>query len=574
MISGSFDQSEAKDLALVLRYGSLPVNLEAQTVQTVSATLGEDSLRAGLIAGMRSASRWCASTCSSTTGPSASSSSWASACGAGSTTRSSRGWAGAQGLALSLAGVTGLVVSVGVTVDSYVVYFERLKDEIAAGRPLRASTERAFKRSVAHDPRRQHLQPHRCPSSSTGSPSARSAASPSPSGWPPRSTSWWPGSSSARWSGCSPAGASSPRTRCSASCAASTARRRAPLRGRGGPGGRVGAARRFARLYHGETSIDFVGRFRRWILISGVVIVIGGISFGVRGLNLGIDFEGGSVWEVPAHDLSVQEAQGAVEGAGLEGVTVQTLEADGDGPPPRGASASVDADKAQEITSLLAEETGADTDEVSLTSVGPSWGDEISSRPFGRSSSFLIVITLYITFRFEIRMAIPTLVALVHDILVTVGVYSVFGFEVTPATVIALLTILGFSIYDGIVVFDKVDENTPLVGSKEDLSLTRWSTSRLNQVLMRSLNTSITALLPVASLLLARLVRARREHARGVRLGPPHRPVRRRLLVDLHRLADAGRAQGASPSRSRRSRSAWPCAEAPPPPAPPPAGDG
>ena len=115
---------------------------------------------------------------------------------------------------------------------------------------------------------------------------------------------------------------------------------------------------------------------------------------------------------------------------------------------------------------------------------------------------FLIAITIYITFRFELRMAIPTLLALVHDVIVTVGVYSIAGFQVTPATVVALLTILGFSIYDGIVVFDKVDENTNLVGSKENLSYGGMVNLSLNQVLMRSLNTSITALLPVASLLL------------------------------------------------------------------------
>jgi preprotein translocase subunit SecF len=133
--------------------------------------------------------------------------------------------------------------------------------------------------------------------------------------------------------------------------------------------------------------------------------------------------------------------------------------------------------------------------------VGPSWGKEISHKALRALIFFLIAITLYITFRFELRMAIPTLVALVHDVLMTVGVYSIAGFQVTPATVVALLTILGFSIYDGIVVFDKVDENTPLVGAKDGMTYSAMVDRSLNQVLMRSLNTSITALLPVASLL-------------------------------------------------------------------------
>jgi preprotein translocase subunit SecF len=115
---------------------------------------------------------------------------------------------------------------------------------------------------------------------------------------------------------------------------------------------------------------------------------------------------------------------------------------------------------------------------------------------------FLFLITIYITLRFELRMAIPTLIALIHDVLITIGVYSIIGFEVTPATVIAVLTILGFSIYDGIVVFDKVDENTKLVGTTHGLTYSDMIDLSLNQVLMRSLNTSITALLPVASLLI------------------------------------------------------------------------
>ena len=142
-------------------------------------------------------------------------------------------------------------------------------------------------------------------------------------------------------------------------------------------------------------------------------------------------------------------------------------------------------------------------------------------------------------------MAVATLVALVHDVLITVGVYSVIGFEVTPATVIAVLTILGYSIYDGIVVFDKVDENTRLVSSTGGLTYGGMVNLSLNQVLMRSLNTTITALLPVLSLLVVGSCILGAVDARGVRPRPARRPVLRRLLVDLHRLAAAGRAQGA-----------------------------
>ncbi len=256
----------------------------------------------------------------------------------------------------------------------------------------------------------------------------------------------------------------------------------------------------WTRLYHGETAVDFVGKFRRSVVLSLVLIAIGLASLFARGLNLGIDFEGGVVWEVPAGEASVADATEAMEEQGLDGLTVQSLTSD-DETRLRVEAEPVELAKAEEVSTALAELTGADRDEVSLNSVGPSWGDEISDKALRALIIFLVVITIYISLRFEFRMAVPTLVALIHDILITVGVYSVVGFEVTPATVIALLTILGFSIYDGIVVFDKVDENTKLVGSKEGMSYSDMVNLSLNQVLMRSLNTSITALLPVLSLL-------------------------------------------------------------------------
>ena len=258
----------------------------------------------------------------------------------------------------------------------------------------------------------------------------------------------------------------------------------------------------FSRLYHGETHIRFVSGLKRWAIISGVVIGLGLISLWQRGLNLGIDFEGGIVWEVPAGDVSVADAQDALADNGLEGLTVQTLTAEDEVRLRVEAEPVGDAEQAQEVSQELAELTGSDLEDVSLNAVGPSWGEEISRKAIRALVVFLVLITIYITLRFELRMAIPTLVALIHDVLFTVGVYSIAGFEVTPATVIAVLTILGFSIYDGIVVFDKVDENTKLVGTANGLTYSDMIDLSLNQVLMRSLNTSITALLPVASLLI------------------------------------------------------------------------
>ncbi len=255
------------------------------------------------------------------------------------------------------------------------------------------------------------------------------------------------------------------------------------------------------RLYHGETHIRFVESFKKYLIISSVIIVLGLVSLWQRGLNLGIDFEGGVVWEVPAGDVTVSEAQQAMTDAGLSGLTVQTLTAEGEVRLRIEAEPLEDTAAAQDISAQLADLTGSDVDEVTLNAVGPSWGEEISRKAIRALAFFLIAIALYISFRFELRMAIATLAALVHDVLITIGVYSITGFEVTPATVIAILTILGYSIYDGIVVFDKVEENTHLVGVKGSMTYSDMVDLSLNQVLMRSLNTSITAVLPVTSLL-------------------------------------------------------------------------
>jgi preprotein translocase subunit SecF len=256
----------------------------------------------------------------------------------------------------------------------------------------------------------------------------------------------------------------------------------------------------FSKLYNGETRVDIVSRWRLWVAISLLVILAGLGSLFTRGLNLGIDFEGGAVWELPAGEASVEDIRELMADEGAPEAKVQTLESD-EGTRIRVQTESFGVDREQEIATALAIFVDVDADEVSLNSVGPSWGDEITSKAQRALVFFLIAITIYVTFRFEFKMALATLAALIHDVLVTVGVYSITGFEVTPATVIAILTILGFSIYDGIVVFDKVDENTRLVSSTNRITYSSMVNLSLNQTLMRSLNTSITALLPIGSLL-------------------------------------------------------------------------
>ena len=256
----------------------------------------------------------------------------------------------------------------------------------------------------------------------------------------------------------------------------------------------------WTRLYHGETDFDFVGRRKVWFVLSLVAVLIGIGSLATRGLNLGIDFEGGVVWEVPAGDASVADTRNVIDQFGLGNATIQELQSD-EGVELRIEAEPVSANTSDQVTDALAEVTGSSADDVSLTSVGPSWGREISDKAIRALIVFLVLVTIYIALRFELKMAFPTLVALIHDVLITIGVYAVTQLEVTPATVIAVLTILGYSIYDGIVVFDKVDENTRLVSSTGGLSYGGMVNVSLNQALMRSLNTTITALLPVASLL-------------------------------------------------------------------------
>jgi preprotein translocase subunit SecF len=260
----------------------------------------------------------------------------------------------------------------------------------------------------------------------------------------------------------------------------------------------MGVAR---RLYHGQTRVAFVPRRRLWFALSFVVIAIGVTSLLTRGLNLGIDFEGGVVWEVPANGATVDDATDVMAAEGVSDPKVQTLTAGDDTRLRVQAEELPEADR-ERIAAALAAMAGVQPGDVSQSFVGASWGDEITEKAVRALVFFLVAITIYVTFRFEFKMALATLAALLHDILVTVGVYSLTGFEVTPATVIAILTILGFSIYDGIVVFDKVDENTRLVSTTTRMTYSDMVDLSLNQTLMRSLNTSITALLPIASLLI------------------------------------------------------------------------
>lgn len=261
-----------------------------------------------------------------------------------------------------------------------------------------------------------------------------------------------------------------------------------------------------SRLYNGQTEIRFVSRWKLWFAISGVVILVGLTGLVVRGLNLGIEFEGGVSWEVPAHGASVADVRDALNGTGLDAPSVQSLGSSG-GSVIRVQAEEVGTTKEEKaagkrkVDDALVKATGAARSTISFNEVGPSWGSEVSSKALRALIVFLVLVSIYIAMRFEWKMAAATLAALLHDIFVTVGVYAVLGLPVTPATVIAFLTILGYSIYDGIVVFDRVDENAKRLGSGGTTTYSDMVDRSMNEVLMRTLNTSITALLPIVSLL-------------------------------------------------------------------------
>jgi len=257
-----------------------------------------------------------------------------------------------------------------------------------------------------------------------------------------------------------------------------------------------------SRLYRGETRINFYGRRNIGFIASGLLLIVTVGSLFTQGLNLGIDFKGGVAFEVPVSGaMSEAKAKEILVANKLktDNVKVQTLTS---GSTKRVRIQLGDLPKATRTTiqQALATAAKATVNDVSVSTVSSTWGRNITTKAIKALLIFFLIVSLYIAWRFEWRMALSAIIAMVHDVGISVGVYSVFKLEVTPATVVAFLTILGFSLYDTIVVFDKVhDNNERFSGSK--VSYGDIVNVSMNQVLMRSLNTSIAALLPVLSLL-------------------------------------------------------------------------
>lgn len=251
------------------------------------------------------------------------------------------------------------------------------------------------------------------------------------------------------------------------------------------------------RLYSGQMSFDFVGRKRLWYILSAVILIVAVGAVLVRGLNLGIEFRGGADYSLPNAQCSIEDARGVAEIAtGAQAIVTQT----GSGTV-RVQTEALTPEESRGVAQELADACRINVSEVKVQVVGPTWGGEISRKALQGLAVFLLLVTIFLSIYFEWRMAVAALVALAHDLVITVGIYALTGLEVTPATVIGILTILGYSLYDTVVVFDKVKENTRGILGQSVQTYDEAANLAVNQTLVRSINTSVVALLPVLAII-------------------------------------------------------------------------
>ena len=267
-----------------------------------------------------------------------------------------------------------------------------------------------------------------------------------------------------------------------------------------------------SRIYRGETNVDFIGKRRIWFAISASVLLLCIGSLATKGLNYGIEFAGGVSINAPvavdgplgdASDTEVtSEVRGALEEFRAEQAQIQIARSSDDERIAVVQTKEVaDPEVQAEVVAAVGETVGASVEEIDSSRIGSKWGAEITRAAVRALIIFLLVIFAFISWRFEWKMAVASIIALVHDLVITAGIYSIVGFEVTPSSVIAILTILGYSLYDTVVVFDKVEETTVTLAASGRMTYQDSANLALNQVFMRSLNTSLSTLLPIAALL-------------------------------------------------------------------------
>ncbi|WP_207839098.1 protein translocase subunit SecF [Williamsia soli] len=257
-----------------------------------------------------------------------------------------------------------------------------------------------------------------------------------------------------------------------------------------------------SRLYTGTGAFEIVGRRRMWFMITAAMVIISLASIGFRGFTLGIEFEGGTQISFPkTGEVSTSQVEDTYSKAlGEDPQTVQTA-GSGGSQTVQIRTETLNAAQLVTITNAIAEEFQIAPNDVSSSDVSSTWGGEITEKALIALLVFLVIVTIYIAIRFDREMALSAMAALFFDIATTAGIYSLVGFEVTPATVIGFLAILGFSLYDTVVVFDKVEENVRGVLHTSRRTYAEQANLAINQTLMRSINTTVISVLPVLALM-------------------------------------------------------------------------
>jgi preprotein translocase subunit SecF len=258
-----------------------------------------------------------------------------------------------------------------------------------------------------------------------------------------------------------------------------------------------------SKLYRGETRLDFVGTRKRWYLASGILVLICVLSFVFRGFNEGVEFKGGSTFQIPAAGTSITtgEAETAFNTAGFTPAEAPQSVGSGGNRKIVVNTKTLTPAESDKLVKSVSRSLNVPVSKISVDTFSSRWGHDTTVSALEGLVIFLIVVSIYISLRFQWRMAVGGMIALGHDLIVAAGIYSIVGFEVTPSTIVGLLTILGYSLYDTVVVYDKVRENAKdiLAGSRTTFS--EAANVAVNQTLMRSINTSLIALLPVGGLL-------------------------------------------------------------------------
>jgi SecD/SecF fusion protein len=466
-ISGGFTLTTATDLANELQSGALPIKLELISTSQVSATLGKEALSEGLKALLIGFLVVCLFLL---------------------VFYRVLGMIAIGGLliygvyffaliklipiTLTLPGIAGLVLTIGVAADANIVIFERVKEEIRAGRSVVAGIAAGYKRGFA-----AIIDANVVTFMTAFILFALATAE-------VQGFAFMLGIGTL----------TSLFTAVLATQAALTSMSHSRVITHPSALGAGGKKR--------EWKFDFMGASRWFFSLSGVILMIGAIAIGARGLNFGFDFTGGTRIQVAlVQHPSSQQVASTLEGAKFQGISVQAIKEKGvvGGSGYQITAKTLHPQQLQSVKALLETKYGIKTGGFSSTSVGPSFGQEIANAAVIAIIASLLVISAYIALRFEWKYAVPVLIALMHDLLITAGVYALTGREVTSATVAALLTILGYSLYDTIIVFDRIRENVPRMPRAAFSQIVNRS---MSEVLTRSLATSFCTLLPVVSLLI------------------------------------------------------------------------